>query len=128
MWRGVEASDQSRKSVGSFSICDGNGSENITQTCSLLFHLLSFNCQMLANFKRLYLSSRKKNRFLVFTSLSNREVWQFQKNFSFALRASVWSKNKAGAGPPGPLPWISHCKINKPISFCRSHSRHRRRY
>ena len=30
-----------------------------------------------------------------------------QKKFS-ALRASVWSKNKGGPGPPGPLPWIRH--------------------
>ena len=34
-----------------------------------------------------------------------------QKNFFFALRASVWSKNKGGGGgggSPGPLPWIRH--------------------
>lgn len=31
VWKGVEVSDQSRKFVGIFSICDGNGSENITQ-------------------------------------------------------------------------------------------------
>ena len=29
----------------------------------------------------------------------------FKKCFS-ALRVSVWSKNKAGPGPPGSLPWI----------------------
>ena len=29
------------------------------------------------------------------------------KNFS-ALRASVWSTNKGGAPPPGPLAWIRH--------------------
>ena len=30
------------------------------------------------------------------------------KNTFSALRASVWSKNKEGPGPPGPLPWIRH--------------------
>ena len=31
-----------------------------------------------------------------------------KKRFFFfsALQASVWSKNKRGPGPPGPLPWI----------------------
>ena len=28
-----------------------------------------------------------------------------------ALRASVWSKNKGGPGPPGPLPWIRRCLL-----------------
>jgi len=31
------------------------------------------------------------------------------KNFFSALQASVWSKNKGGSGPHGPLPWIRHC-------------------
>ena len=26
-----------------------------------------------------------------------------------AARASLWSKNKGGGEPPGPLPWIRHC-------------------
>ena len=35
---------------------------------------------------------------------------KFQTMF-LALWASVWSKNKReGAGPPGPLPWICHCR------------------
>ena len=31
-----------------------------------------------------------------------------KKKFFSALRASVWSKNKGGHGPPGPFPWIHH--------------------
>ena len=34
---------------------------------------------------------------------------RFPKKIFPALRASFWSKNKGGAGPPGPLPWIHHC-------------------
>ena len=34
------------------------------------------------------------------------------KKFFPALWASVWSKNKRGAAPPGPLPWIRHCRIH----------------
>ena len=30
------------------------------------------------------------------------------KKFFSALWASFWLKNKGGAGPPGPLPWIHH--------------------
>ena len=33
-----------------------------------------------------------------------------QKIFS-ALWASVWSKNKGGVGPPGPLTWIRHLVV-----------------
>ena len=33
-----------------------------------------------------------------------------QKNF-LALRASFWSENKEGHGPPEPLPWIRHCTM-----------------
>ena len=36
-------------------------------------------------------------------------VGAVSKKFFFALRASVWSKNKEGPGP-GPLPYICHCK------------------
>ena len=32
------------------------------------------------------------------------------KKFFSVLRASFWSKNKGGPGPPGPLPWIHQCK------------------
>ena len=35
------------------------------------------------------------------------------KNFFPALWASVWSKNKGGPRPPGPLPWIRHCSRPK---------------
>ena len=32
----------------------------------------------------------------------------FKKIYFSTLRASVWSRNKGGVGPPGPLPWIRH--------------------
>ena len=35
---------------------------------------------------------------------------RLQKIFS-ALWASVWSKNKGGVGPPGPLTWIRHLVV-----------------
>ena len=35
---------------------------------------------------------------------------RLQKIFS-ALLASVWSKNKGGVGPPGPLTWIRHLVV-----------------
>ena len=31
------------------------------------------------------------------------------KTFFSPLRTSVWSKNRGGAGPSGPLPWIRPC-------------------
>ena len=31
-----------------------------------------------------------------------------QKKYSLALRASVWTNKKGGAGPTGPLPRIRH--------------------
>ena len=33
------------------------------------------------------------------------------------LLVSVWSKNKGGPAPPGPLPWIRHC-ILKVLPSC----------
>ena len=42
-----------------------------------------------------------------------------QKTFS-ALQALVWSKNKGGAGPSGPLAWICHCGLSaKQSDPCR---------
>ena len=41
------------------------------------------------------------------------------QKFFLAPRASVWSKNKVGPAPPGPLPCIRHCNICKQISFKR---------
>ena len=34
------------------------------------------------------------------------------KKFFSALRASVWSKNKRGPGPPVPLPWIRYWNVD----------------
>ena len=34
------------------------------------------------------------------------------ENFFFALWASVGPKIRGGAAPPGPLPWIRHCRLN----------------
>ena len=31
------------------------------------------------------------------------------KKFFSGLHGLIWSKNKGGPGPPGPLPWIRHC-------------------
>ena len=40
--------------------------------------------------------------------------WPFAPQFGHGLL--VWSKNKGGGGgPPGPLPWIRHCKQLTPI-------------
>ena len=39
---------------------------------------------------------------------------QSQKKFFPALRASFWSKNKAG-GTPGPLPWSLHWEKGKGV-------------
>ena len=54
-----------------------------------------------------------------------------QKNFFFALWASVWSKNKVGPGPPGPSPGFATVKFpvvdhrchhgEKSISYLLSH-------
>ena len=41
-------------------------------------------------------------------SEKGRGGWSKKKLFP-ALRASVWSKNKGGGRPHGPLPWIYHC-------------------
>ena len=42
-----------------------------------------------------------------------------QKNFFFALWASVWSKNKVGPGPPGPSPGFATVKF--PVVDLRCH-------
>ena len=43
------------------------------------------------------------------------------KKFFSALRASVWSKNRGGGGPPEPLPYIRHCCVRDDQSLTKWH-------
>jgi len=50
-----------------------------------------------------------------------------QKKFFSVLRASVWSKNKGGQGPPGPLPWIRHYSKHSCVAVSERLSREQKK-
>ena len=87
---------------------------------------------MLANFKRLNLSSKNRiENWIVFLCSRPFQIVKcgsFKKIFLSPFGPQFGLKIRRLPDPPGPLPWIPHCKIDKPIAFCRSHSRHRSRY
>ena len=51
--------------------------------------------------------------------------WSPKKIFS-ALQASVWSGNKGGGRPPGPLSWIRHYKVTANFEVKCVHKRNRK--
>ena len=79
---------------------------NMMQECSLQSMLVS-NPGLLINIPSRFDSLTpliNKSASLSINSIIFCVSWAPQKDFFSVLRASFWSKNKGGAGPPGPYP------------------------